>query len=96
MKVNGRSWSTFSNRSSKIGQQAGTTGAFTKAVERCKMAGSGRLLVEADHISRGIAKPRGDLRRVRADGLHDLSAVRDVKGGGAIAALGMFQPKTRL
>jgi len=33
------------------------------------------LLVEADYVSCGIAKPGSDLGRVRADGLHDLTPV---------------------
>jgi hypothetical protein len=31
------------------------------------------LLVEADDVSSGIAEPRGDLGRVHADRLHDLT-----------------------
>jgi len=34
---------------------------------------SGGMLVEADHVSSGIAELRRDLRRVRADRLHDHS-----------------------
>jgi len=33
------------------------------------------LLVEADYVSSWIAEARGDLGRVRADGLHDLAPV---------------------
>src|SRR6267142_304681 len=33
------------------------------------------LLVEADHVSSRIAEPRRDLRRVRADRLHDLTSM---------------------
>ncbi len=35
----------------------------------------GRLLVEAEHVSCGIAKPCGNLGRIPADGLHELAAV---------------------
>src|SRR5512133_2961841 len=34
------------------------------------------FLVEADHVAAGIAEARGDLRRVAADRLDDLAAVR--------------------
>jgi hypothetical protein len=34
------------------------------------------LLVEADHISCWVAKPGGNLGRIRADGLHDLTSTR--------------------
>src|SRR2546428_7983329 len=37
---------------------------------------SGGMLVEADHVSSRIAEPRRDLRRVRADRLHDLASDR--------------------
>jgi hypothetical protein len=33
------------------------------------------VLVDADDISTWIAKSRGDLRRIRSDGLHDLAAM---------------------
>src|SRR5580704_2042920 len=41
------------------------------------------VLVDAQHISRRIAKLRGNLGRIRADGLHDLASVLDdqVYGG---------------
>lgn len=45
------------------------------------------LLVEADHVAPGIAKARGDFRRVRADRLHELAAGSDDRvnrGGHAI------------
>src|SRR5207237_7300813 len=47
---------------------------------------SGRLLVEADHIARGIAEPSADLRRILADRLHDLPPSRrhGVEGGGNV------------
>ena len=35
------------------------------------------FLVQADYVSCGVAEPRGDFRRVRADGLHELAAVGD-------------------
>lgn len=35
------------------------------------------LLVESDYVARGIAKARGDFRRVRADRLHELAAGSD-------------------
>src|SRR5580692_5934469 len=35
------------------------------------------VLVDAQHISRRIAKFRGDLGRIRPDGLHDLASVLD-------------------
>jgi hypothetical protein len=43
----------------------------------------GWLLIEPDHISRRVAKPRSDLGRVSADGLHDLALVGNdhVKSG---------------
>jgi hypothetical protein len=41
------------------------------------IAGSTRLLVEADHVSCWIAESRSDLGRVRADGLHDLAYTGD-------------------
>src|SRR5207244_7549803 len=51
-------------------------------VGRC--AGSGRLLVEANHISTGVTEPRSDLGRVPADRLHDLAPIGDdhVNSGG--------------
>lgn len=42
-----------------------------------RVAGSGRLLVEANHISRGITEPCRDLGAVRADRLHNLAAIGD-------------------
>lgn len=47
------------------------------ATERAPLPGalSLGLLVEADHVSAGVAESRGNLRRVGADGLHDFSAI---------------------
>src|SRR5579862_9532638 len=36
-----------------------------------------RILVQAPDIADGVGEPRGDLGRVRADGLHDRAAVGD-------------------
>src|SRR5258708_15162801 len=44
---------------------------------KCWEQESRRLLVETDHVSTRIAETRGDLGRVRADGLHDRAAVGD-------------------
>jgi hypothetical protein len=40
-------------------------------------ASSGRVLVEADHVSSRVAEPRSDLGRIRADWLDDLASVGD-------------------
>jgi hypothetical protein len=37
-------------------------------------------LIEAEDVPSGIAKPRGDLGKIRSDRLHDLSAVLDCRG----------------
>lgn len=42
-----------------------------------RVVGSGRFLVEANHISRGITEPCSDLGCVRADRLHNFAAVGD-------------------
>src|SRR5258708_7412888 len=44
---------------------------------KCWEQESRRLLVETHHVSTRIAETRGDLGRVRADGLHDRAAVGD-------------------
>ncbi len=48
---------------------------FLDALDFASFRASGRLLVEADHVSSRIAEARGDFGGVRAEGLDDLASV---------------------